>query len=403
MKDKQIIDKATGKAVSIVRIVVDLGNSLLKGCSLSIPTSPMVEPHAVSIISKARFDQLKERYAKGYNRMQDRDFSTFAYRYKNKSGEWETIYAVVGKPAENMTPDSRRAGGVKYERDYYPLLLMRVLLNFLPDGHPNIGLTVGYPSGDIRYKDTLINSVSGTHHVELVNGDKVKFTIREVLPYDESVGGVRHWSLAPDGIHYQRPMEEFDGLMGLCVDIGGAISSLTPFDPMTGWVDYNNTVSIGMGIQSIMQNISDILLTDHADKFRNHRDGTLAFDAIMRRAIDTGEYWNAGEYLQIQGIVDESTALFRRTLQQELDKTGGTRSYGLLAVSGGGGGAMHNQFIIHDTFQYNKNRIYTTEPDIEKIHCANMWGAAKITSAHIYTETNVNSPAQGGKLLKRRR
>lgn len=398
MESTSIIDRTTGKPVSIVRIIVDLGNSLLKGFSLPIPGATFVEPHAVSIISKARFEQLKERYAKGYNRMQDQDYSTFAYKFKNVKGEWETVYAVVGKPAENMTPDSRRAGGVKYERDYYPLLLMRVLLHFLPDGHPNIGLTVGYPPGDIRYKDTLIQSVSGTHFVELANGEKVKFTIREVLPYDEPVASVRHWSLSTDGVHYQRPVDIYNDMLGFSLDIGGAISSGVPFDPINGWIDYNSAVSLGMGIQSVMQNVSDILLTDHAKHFRNHRDGTLSFDAHMRTAIAKGKYWSGGKWLEVQDIVDEATALFRRTLQQELDKIGGTRSYGLIVVGGGGGGAMLSQLLAHNTLDFNPDLIFSADSDIEKMHLTNVWGAGKITSAHLYSETK-----QPQSTIKRRR
>ena len=40
----------------------------------------------------------------------------------------------------------------------------------------------------------MIQSTLGKHYVQRVDGTEVKFVVREVLPWDEPIGGVVRWS-----------------------------------------------------------------------------------------------------------------------------------------------------------------------------------------------------------------
>lgn len=360
--------KAKAKTVSLpstLDIVVDLGNALLKGMMHGRRNSAITIPHAIKKVSPEKFEQVVGRHQRGFQRgTKDVDVSMFGY-----NGE----YAVVGENAESMGEDDRRSGGPKYRQDYYPFLMLSVLLRLIPHGHENIRIMAMFPPGDYRHTDELMNSLGGKHTVERVDGSKVVYKVREVLTVDEPVAGLRNFILAENGRQFRH--RNLGNGLGLCVDIGGKISSLVPFRA-DGYVDYNDAKTVDLGIQNVMKGVSDILLStpDYQSFFESVR-GDLPFDEQMRECIRTGIYPTGGYELNALDAIADATATIRQRIknvyQQEL---GGARRYSYIVVTGGGGGSLFPQLVEH-VLSFNPDRVYAAATDWEQMHLANLFGA----------------------------
>lgn len=357
----------------VLHIVVDLGNSLLKGMIAGRPETAIVIPHAIKKMTETKFQSVVSRFNNGYGRGGDStEVSMFGY-----NGE----YAMVGANAEALGADTRRSGGPKYERDYYTFLFLAVLLRLVPQGHENIQVMAAFPPGDINHTGTLRKSLGGRHVVKRQDGSSVTYKVSYARNYDEPVGGLWNYLLAEDGEHYNgHVMAGLDGL-GLCVDIGGKISSLVPFQ-VDGWVDYNNAYSVDLGIQDVMKQVSDILLAtpEYHQRFRAVR-GSLPFDSNMRNCLKTGIYMAGGYELNaLDAIADATTNLrmqLRETYEQEL---GGSRAFRFVVVTGGGGGLLFSQLVEH-VLNFNEQYVHPSCGDLDRMHLSNMFGGNKLLAA----------------------
>lgn len=346
-------------------IVVDLGNSLLKGMIQGRRNSAIVVPHAIKRVSREKFDDVLRRSQRGYLRgVKDVDVSMFQYNGQAM---------IVGENAEGIGEDERRSGGVKYREDYYPYLLMSILLRLIPHGHENIRIMATFPPGDVRFVETLMNSLGGKHTVVRVDGSQIVYKIRQVLVVDEPVAGARCFLIAENGRNYKR--KGIDNGLGLCIDIGGKISSLVPFRS-DGFVNYNVAESIDLGIQNVMHDVSDILLsTAEYEQYFEGQRGSLPADAAMRECIRSGVYPAGGYELNALDAVADATQKIRSQLRDKINQElGGVRQFSYAVVTGGGGGALYGQIVEH-VLNMPQNKIFLAIDDLEQMHLANLFGA----------------------------
>lgn len=348
-------------------VVVDLGNSILKGMKEGRPDTAIAVPHAVKRVHLSKIAEYVARRGKGLGR--GTDVNIF---------EYEDRGYIIGEAAE-LGADTRRAGGAKYARDYYSPLLMAILLRLYPAGHDNLRIMAAFPPGDFRHVKTLTQSLGGRHVVNLSNGESVVYKIRAVQTYDEPVGGLWNFLLAGDGVHYQHKVNPRD--LGLCVDIGGKISSLVPFRA-DGWIDYNKAESVDIGIQDVMKQVSDILLAspEYASYFGNHR-GSLPQDESMRECLITGRYQIAGYELDVLDAIADATQSIRTQIQEVYNQQlGGHFAYRYIIVTGGGGGLLYSQLVEH-VLDFNPNKVYLSHDKSNQMHFANMFGGDKMLYA----------------------
>jgi len=83
-------------------VIVDLGNSLLKGMKEGIPSSAVVVPHSLKHVTAEKFRETQSRMKKGLGRGVGTAHDLFSYNDQ---------YYVVGEKAEQMGADTRRSGG----------------------------------------------------------------------------------------------------------------------------------------------------------------------------------------------------------------------------------------------------------------------------------------------------
>jgi hypothetical protein len=348
-------------------VVVDLGNSIIK-IMVRVKDSwqYICYPHAMRKITT--FDQITARQKRGLDATID--LSMF---------EYEGEARIVGSNAE-LDADPARSGGPKYRPDYYPFLLLKGLIEAFPKGHDNLRLMALFPPGDHRHVETLMDSLGGRHVVTLVDGRKVEYRVREVFTLDEPVGGLRNYLLADDGVHWRT--NTIDSRLGLCVDVGGKISNLTPFRA-DGFVDYDKATSVDLGIQDVMRNVSTIILNDpkNAEMLEMDRGSVLPFDSEMRRALQDKIYGMGGYDLAVADVVNEGTRELLNGLRQRLAQVGGIRPYSYIVVTGGGGGLLFYELVSQVFAPFNPQKVYLSHPHIDEMHLANVFGAAKTLNA----------------------
>jgi hypothetical protein len=358
-------------------VIVDLGNSLLKGMKEGIPSSAVIVPHSLKRVTAEKFRETQSRIKKGLGRGVAGSRDLFGY------GD---SHYVIGEMAEKMGADTRRSGGAKYTKDYYAPLLIAVLLHLYPNGYDGtLAVWAAFPPGDIRHVDTLQASLGGKHVVTLDNGQTLTFKVKKVYTYDEPVGGLWNYLLTSDGEHYRKGVATG---YGLCVDIGAKISNLVPFYS-DGRVSYERAVSVDLGIHDVMQQVSDILLAtpDYADYFRSQR-GSLPFDDDMRNALKYGQYPCGGYELDALGAVADATTNLRMQIKQVYEQQlGGARAYKFIVITGGGGGLMFSQMVEH-VLNFAPDRVYPAADNLDMMHLANLFGGDKAWAA---------MQAQGGK------
>lgn len=350
-------------------VIVDLGNSLLKGMKEGDPTSAVVVPHASKALSERKFLDIQSRMKNGLGRGIGGDSDTFFY---------EGNYYLMGEKAEYFGIDTRQTGGAKYNRVYYGALFMSIMLRLYPNGNDNLRIMAAFPPGDVRHTPALRQSLGGKHTVTLSNGKEIVYKVRQVLTFDEPVGGLWNWMLANDGQHYKKHVVEGHGL---CIDIGGKVSSLVPFWS-DGRVAYERAISIDLGIQDVMARVSELLLANpvYADHFRHIR-GALPFDEDMRDALIDGYYRCGGLELPcLDEVADATTDLrsqIKRIYEQDM---GGARPYRFIIATGGGSYIMFAQLVEH-VLNFPSNKVFLSHDDRNKIHLSNLFGGDKALAA----------------------
>lgn len=345
-------------------VVLDLGNSLLKGMAEARMDTVVSIPHAVKRVHQSDMAQLQKRHKNGTNR--NAPSNIFGY---------QDVGYIVGEAAE-LGAETRRTGGAKYVRDYYAPLMLAQLLRIHPNGHDNLTVMAAFPPGDIRHVDTLMASLGGKHVVFMPDGKPVTYRVRKVRTYDEPVGGLWNYLLANDGEHYRHKVNPRE--LALCVDIGGKISSLVPFRA-DGWIDYASARSIDIGIQDVMDQVSSIMLASpEFDKhFGSHR-GALPHDASMRECLLTGIYCAGGYELNVLDAIADATASIRTRIKEVYElNLGGARPYRYIIVTGGGGGLLYTQLVEH-VLSFNPEKVHMAHDNVDQMHLANLFGGDKM-------------------------
>jgi len=365
----KLVHAKSGAPIGVLDIIVDIGNSLVKGMVQGRPNSAVVLPHAVRLEIPETFATTLARSSNSLRGGESTDISMFEYRGNA---------VTVGENAEAIGAMPSKVGGEKYTRDYYGALFMALMLRLRPAGHENIRVMSLFPPGDINYMDEMMNSLGGKHTVKLVNGTIVTYVVKEVLSCDEPVGGLRNFLLAGDGVHYRIP--SISSGLALCVDIGGKISSLVPFRS-DGWVDYSSAKSIDSGIQDVMNRVGVGLVKQYKNNLPGIRGTGLPHDSSMRECLVTGVYQGAGYDLDATAIVSDAAAGVLNSIRNlYINDLGGPRPYRYIIVTGGGGGLLFEQLKEH-VLSFNTERIFLSHDNPEAMHLSNLFGANKTVAA----------------------
>lgn len=368
----------SGEVNDPVFVVADWGNAFWKQQLCGDARTRTVMANRVTVIDESQWQQTCHRAKFSAHRFSDT--LLFGVRSRGDKGDRRVMYVAAGNSAHNYGTPMVMTDDIKYDYNlYWSKVVAANLLRLFPEGHNNIVIALAHPMKSIGQRELMMNLTGGTHTVETVSGKTVRFVVREVLPWDEPVGGAIAWAVGATGDdlaynkHGLRP-----GDMVMLADTGGGVSSMNRLqvdydadDRLVFVPVYNprQSPTIEAGVVHVEQNLRDILLQDRSE-FRGMASNLDA--RMLSEGIRTGKITLSG------GTVVDVSAEVRMAesvLLEPLFKTyngamAGGRPFRVIVGSGGGQHLYHERFIGE---LYKHGTVELAAP-LVAIHFANLIG-----------------------------
>lgn len=354
---------------SIRFVTADWGNRFLKQQLTGDRTSFTVMQNSVSVMSAARWKQAVDRFGYSTNRFPN----TQVFGFRSREDKNKVIYVAVGDHARNFGIQKDMTEEIKYDYDlYWGAITCSQLLTLFPDGNEHIVLALAHPTKSFGQRNTMIRSSLGKHHVFTVDDREVRFVVREVLPWDEPVGGIVAWANQPATRYNVRDLRQNDRL--LVVDIGGGVTSFTQVlvDYSTGAMrmlpvyEPDDSPSASIGQRHVLDRLRDDLRDNH-EGFAGMKN---IYDDMLEEGIRTGYIYLSGEPVDVSenreraemSLMDTIRTIYRQRLE-------GGRPFKAIITTGGGMHTYHERLLPEW-----KHKHVETASDLDFIHRANLNG-----------------------------
>lgn len=349
----------------------DLGNRYTKGMVTGHKNTAVSYPNTVVVFDESQWRQIAKRAQ--YTDERARNTKTFAFR--KRDGSKDMVYVAVGEQAEQRGRRRIMTQEIKYDYDsYWGAQICSFLLDHWPNGHDNLVLGVAHPTRSFAQLDKLMDETVGHHYVLLPNGDKVKWTVREMVPWDEPVGGILSWAERETAQFNSFDIRNGDTI--LVTDIGGGVTSYTKviYDKTsTGQIKLTpiyedaELLSIGMGIRDVLERLRGILKSDH-EEFYGMKDVS---DRMLEEGIMYGEIRLKGVPINVVPEVERAEAQLLDQMETlYLNDLNGGRDFPVIVNTGGGMHAYYDR-LVKELYNHPSVDVAT---DTSRIHFANMNG-----------------------------
>lgn len=318
--------KSVKRAAKVAkRFVIDAGNSDVKFVFDQVMGKFV---HKVAMLMPHEYEDGMKRYGAS-NRL---DF----IRVNGSS------YAV-GPTADNWEVQSR-TGAPKYARDYYgPLFagaIGRAFNGRADDVNGKVlSVVASHASRDYQFHQQLRDAIEGQWDFE-IGGDRYKFSVSEVLTYEEPFGSYARRAFAKKGSNWVATLH---GVAAGVVDIGGGTCGVLAVDE-NGNVQYGMSDSGSQGMNNVIARMREILKHDFPQRFGQAMD--IPTDRI-RQAIKTGNYVGGGKPLEVSTQVELVLApLLNEVKNLYSAKLNGGESIDVLILTGGGIEVLHEKVKV---------------------------------------------------------
>lgn len=371
-----------GKAGAVddpVFVVADWGNAFWKQQLCGDARTRTVMANRIAVIDESQWEQTCRRAKFNSHRFSDTLLFGVRSRAQNKDDR-HMMYVAAGNSAGNYGAPMVMTDDIKYDYNlYWSKVVAANLLRLFPEGHNNIVIALAHPMKSIGQRELMMDLTGGTHTVVTVSGKTVKFVVREVLPWDEPVGGAVAWAIGQTGddLAYNkyglRP-----GDMVMLSDTGGGVSSMNRLQ-----VDYDNdsrlifvpvynprqSPTIEAGVVHVEQNLRDILLQDRSE-FRGMASNLDA--RMLSEGIRTGRITlSGGTAVDVSAEVRMAESVLLEPLFKTYNGSmAGGRPFRVIVGSGGGQHLYHERFINE---LYQHSTVELAAP-LAVIHFANLIG-----------------------------
>ncbi|MBN8634429.1 MAG: hypothetical protein J0M07_03840 [Anaerolineae bacterium] len=363
----------------------DLGNQLLKLMPIGMRTEMSAIRHSVVAFNDSEWETMKERYRYSPERYSN----TFLFSFKGREEDPREYHFAVGDHAAQFGSQVKLQGEDKYEYKYWAGLLISQLLSLFPDGHSHVVMALAHPTRSVGQRDIMGLSTIGRHYVTLPSGKEVKFTVREMVPWDEPVGGLVRWSESLQATYNSLDLDE--GSQVMVLDIGGGITSFTHvfvdrdkkkkkivFNPV---YEETTSPSFDLGIQSVMDRLRAELLKNVPQFAGMKRIPNSMLESGIRNGVIkvSNEPVNVSAQVKLAQtqLLDSISGMYANYMQSG-------RPYNAIICTGGGMYSMFetlkNQILAHK-FVYS-----ATGDELSNIHFANLQGGDEIFRQWIQRE-----------------
>lgn len=283
------------------------------------------------------------------------------------------VPVAFGQAAYSFNPEVERANrSAKYTREYYGRFVAYNLAQLYKESKAGLTVYVNHPPGDEEYRGQIVEVVQTTKDtpwvVELPDGRVFKFSIKNVNPYDEPLGGYYSMMLTDDGMGYRD--DSLRGQKVLMLDLGEVTLDFISFDG-TGEPEYLKSLSRDIGVSQIKDHFWQSL---RADNLRSLQGIDQAPDELITDALRTGRFKPYGldddTAIPCQAQADASFNLIGgRLLQAYTTHTKRGVGYRVLGMTGGGSGMLETK--LRQTLKHPNMRLAR---DVKEIQRANVKG-----------------------------
>lgn len=352
-------------------VVLDLGNSDLKGMLAGRSETETLLRHEIAFAAPAHFERMSKRAEMRNVEYSGAEF--FRKLYKDKS----EVLAMIGEGVTNNTRSNKLTGEAKYQEQYFDTLLAAMLKRLLPNGHENIWLALATPADAIDYIDIIKKITGGLHKIKTLDGQEIRFRVTRLVMWEEPQGGMIRFMKRNAAMKAGR-VEIEDKQRILVVDIGGKISSMTivgigrrgEATPLYG----ESPDPFNVGIIDVLDRFGKELKGLHSKEFQFYKTAASIPLDILQTGIKKGKVQLSGEWLDVNqarmnalaNISDELESLYQ-------NEVGGGRSMAHIVVTGGGGGlllpALRDDILNHKS-------IHPAD-EISTINFANLRGGSE--------------------------
>lgn len=352
-------------------IVLDLGNSDLKGMIAGRPETETLLRHEIAFAAPAHFERMSKRAE-----MRNVEYSgaeLFRKLYKDKS----EALVMIGEGVTKNTRSNKLTGEAKYQEKYFDTLLASMLKRLLPNGHDNIWLALATPADAIDYIDVIKAITGGLHKIRTLEGEELKYRVSRLVMWEEAQGGMIRF-MKRNAVAKNSRVDIEDKQRVLVVDIGGKISSMTivgigrrlEVTPLYG----ESPDPFNLGIIDVLETFGKELKGLHSKAFQFYKTAASIPSDILQTGIRKGKIQLSGDWIDVNQarinalakIADELESLY----QNEVD---GGRSMAHIVVTGGGGGlllpALRDDILNHKS-------IHPAD-EISTINFANLRGGSE--------------------------
>lgn len=332
----------------------DYGNWAYKQQLAGRPEKRTLMLNRIARINESQWEHYRQRALYSSERFSNTVLFGLKERKTPGNTERKTSYVAVGDFAENYATPITMTDDIKYDYNaYWGIVIASNLYRMFPNGHSNIVLAVAHPMKSVGQRELMMKLTLGHHTIETIDGKTVKFTVTEVLPWDEPMGGAVAWasgSTGDDLVYNKYDLKPGD--MVMCHDIGGGISSMNrlqvDYDPNGRLIFvpvYNQRLSptIEYGLRDVQLALRDILLQDRKEFLGMGPNLTIN---MVNEGIATGSISISGKPVPVHEERDAAeSVLLSPTIAAYNGPMGGGRPFKAIITTGGGMHIYHNRFI----------------------------------------------------------
>lgn len=374
----------------IAFLTADWGNRNLKQMLTGNRLSATVMENSVAVLKESDWKKYSDRFRYSPSRFDNTQLFGYLSRHEDKE-QREWIYVAVGNHAREYGRTKELTEEIKYDyNSYWGAVVCSQLLTAFPDGYDHIVLALAHPTKSIGQRETMVRATGGRHRVKLPNGKEIRFHVREILPWDEPVGGIICWTESLRSQYNSFDLES--GHRILVVDIGGGVTSFTrvtvqrdqagrlQFFPV---YNLEQSPSISMGIHNVLDRLQNILSTDYP-AFTGMKD-TLD-RPMLESGIRTGSIELSGDPVDVA----DACAFAEFDLLDQIrtsynNKLGGGRPFKLIVTTGGGMSTYHKR-LADEVFNH---RYVESALSLEQIMWGNLYGGDELFRQWIERERSL--------------
>lgn len=391
---KQYTQEEAVKKLSklIAFLVADWGNRLLKQMLLGKFDTVSVMENSVAFLDKSTWDKMQARYKRNPQQFTNTLLFAFKQRHPKLADGSKAVekwsYVAVGDGVRHIARPTMMTEEIKYNYNtYWGAIVCSQLLRMFPKGHDHIVIGLAHPTKSFSVLDDIMMATLKSHHVETIEGERVSFKVREVMPWDEPVGGVVFWGRTEEAQSNMLDLKAGNEI--LVVDVGGGISSMTrvvvqydnqkliQFHPV---YSQERSPTIPMGVRNVMERFRIILASDHSD-FKGMKEIS---DDMIDEGLRTGQITLSGDPVDVSNERMQAEAelldLMENAYQNKLDKG---RPFRVIITTGGG---MHSYHDRLKNEMLGHNYVKCSSELLELVHFANMRGGDLIMQDWVTTQ-----------------